>query len=415
MSPLPRVSCQATSPAPSVTVRGYNGKAARVVAKFNWSWNEFLDNVTDVLDQSHAVSKLYDHLDNEIHSADQLSDTQIVYTARQADLKAADTRVGIARQKYLKDLKQGGGDSISASPPRLMSPLVSDARYAELCTAAEKRARRPKPLKIIVRANHWDTHDPPSRYAAIMLVTGSLETLKEDVTKRLGLSNSLQTLFHADDRIVEGLEDIVNGETLYIVRKNVVDSGRHWAKTLCPLKRKVVTVHLNHWADAPPPSRYQQFVLVPENLELMYLKTTLKCKTNGPVVRLFQKNGRLITSVDEIEDEGHIYLTQAPDKLKLSAREWGKTLCPPKKCTICIHGNRDTKDPGSYMPIIAKSKDMTTQMGIVLEEITRRLKLGMMLRRVYDADGEAVQSVGDMADGGHYYSVPIEPVTPVKE
>jgi len=390
-TPLPRVSHQAINPAPLIVVRGYNDKAARIVVPDKISWNEFLDSVTDVLDERSAVTKLYDEHDNEINSAAEVAKHQTVFIAKQVDLDAYSARVG--RQRAL-------------SPVRLMQPLLNQESYAKLTHGADKRAKRPNPPKIIVRANHWSQCEPPSQYAAQVLVTGTYAQLLDEVTRRLAIPISVQNLFHTDDRLVTGVEDIQTEETLYTMRSNLVSSGRDWGKTLCPQKRKIVTVHANHWSDAPPPSRYQQKVLVEEHLGLLYMKTTEKLKTNGPVIRLFHKNGEIVKSVAEIEDESHLYLAQPPDKLKLSTREWGKTLCPNKTRTICVHANRDANDNGYCMPIVAKSKDEKTQMSIVLEEITKHLSLGMMLRRMYNVEGVMVKTMDDWVDGQHYYTHP---------
>merc|ERR1711939_538314 len=144
-----------------------------------------------------------------------------------------------------------------------------------MCKAAEKRARRPAPPKIIIRSNHWsDDQKPPSQFAKVFLVCGNFDQLLDEVTRRLEIPISVQYLYHADDRLVTGVDDIKDGETLYTVKGKLEASNRDWGKTLCPQKRKCVVVHLNHWSDAPAPSRYTQKVLVPDNLDLLNMRIT---------------------------------------------------------------------------------------------------------------------------------------------
>jgi len=400
MTPLPRVSRLAANPAPTITVHSFGGKSSRIIVQFQLCWGEFLDYCTEMLDDRLAVTHLYTVNDKEITATSQIVDGQSLYTATQKELETNANSFGATRA--------------TLASPKFLAPLVTPDKYSAVCKAAEKRARKVDPQKVTVRANHWNKAPPPGRFAKVLLVSGTLEQLLDEVTKKLNTPNSVQYLYHENDEEVTGVDDIKDGETLYIVRNSLVDSGRDWGKTLCPMKRKVVTVHMNHWSEAPPPSRYTQNVLVPDNLALLFMKITDKMKTNGPVLKAFTKKGALIHDVNEIEDEGHIYLTLPPDAMTLSKREWGKTLCPKKRRVIVVHANRDPNDTGCFIPIVARSEDEEVQMNIVLEEITRRLGLGMMVWKVYDVDSNLVNSMEDWQDGTHYYTHPKPEPAPVE-
>jgi len=375
-------------------IYSYNKAKAKVVVQWQLCWPEFLEYVTDRLDSNNAIQQLYTAEDEEVTSCADIADGMALYTAKKVQLKHKDARLGLNR---------------ALSPPKLMEPLMSPDRYQQMCRAAEKRARRPAPPKIVVRSNHWSNVPPPSRFAKTLLVTGTLDQLMDEVTLALQLPNSCQYLYHADDTLVEVLEDIKHGEDIYTIQQNLKNSDRDWGKTLCPHKRKNVICHLNHWSDARPPSRYTQNVLVPDNIDLFFMKITDKMKTNGPVVRLFFKNGNEIFDVNEIPDNADVYLTRPPEQMSLSKREWGKTLCPAGTRMLTVHDTRAPGDRGLSVPVIARCKNDDKQnQRIVLEEITRRLKAGMMINYMYDEDGSLMENIEDWQHKGHYYTLPLK-------
>jgi len=393
MTPLPRVSRQAAHAAPTVMVYSFNKTKARVVVQWQLCWSEFLEYVTDLLGSDIAIQHLYTADDKEIYTTGEIQDGMALYTAKQIALYNQQAKTGLNRAN---------------SPKKLMEPLMSPDRYKQMCRAAEKRARRPAPPKIVVRSNHWTTVPPPSRFAKTLLVTGTMNQLLDEITKALELPNSCQHIYHADDTPVLGVHDIKSGENIYTIRKALTFGDRDWGLTLCPKKRKNVVCHLNHWSDAPPPSRYTQNVLVPDNMDLLCMKITDKMKTNGPVVRLFDQEGVQITDVVMIRDNQDVYLSPPPEKMKLSKRDWGKSLCPPKKRMLTVHDNRDPGDRGCYVPVIARCSDEKECHTIVLEEITRRLKMGMMIRKMYDIDGNVVTDIRQWKDKCDYYTLPLE-------
>jgi hypothetical protein len=294
------------------------------------------------------------------------------------------------------------------------APLISPEAHSSLIKSVEKRMQRAYPTRLLVRANRWTENvSPPSCYCKNVLIKGTFQVLLADITQTLNLDTACKRLFHPDGELIHGIEDMEDGQTIYLCSINdKVFSKRDWGKTLCPVKSRTVVAHKNFWSDAAPPSRYTQKIVVPSNLILLMEVITLRLKTDQPVLKLWQQNGSRITRLDQIKDNTHIYVCPKPETMKLSTRQWGETLSPAKKKTIKVHDNYFDGDQGKVLVITAsmtnrKWADGITQWKILMEAVSQTLGLSIICRILFNAQGELVsQDTHAMEDGQHYYTVP---------
>lgn len=179
-----------------------------------------------------------------------------------------------------------------------------------------------------------------------------------------------------------------NGEILYIQPKEV-DSGRDWGKTLSPAKRAVVIAHANRWSDAPPPSRYTQLVIVPHTIHLLCDEMTRKLQTSFPVTQVFAEDGHEIRDVAECRDGHHVYPVAAG--LKLREVDFSR-LSPVRVWNLyACRVNYGMPDPNFDKPVLVAVRmapwlPEDEQFVLILEEITRRLELSSMPKKIWRVD-----------------------------
>lgn len=388
-------SCSKTLSAPKIFIEATNGSVVTIVVNFGQSHLSWLDYITEELEENTAVRNLYDENDQVLEDKNDVIGGATYYVRNSSQRADAAARTGRAR---------------SVSPFRRQ--LISPERYDQLCQGA---ARNPKPVKVVVRANRWVTQPPPNRYSQRMLVIGSWVTFVEHLVKKLKLPSCPEILYHENGTIVAGVEDMHDGETLYLHPKDAYDSGRDWGKTLSPAKAAVVVAHSNRWSDAPPPSRYTQIVIVPCTVALLCDEMTRKLKPPFPVLQVFDKEGHEVVDVAALKDGQHVYTTATG----LKTREMDFSRLSPVR-TWAIYAQRvnyGMADPVFDKPLLvavrkAQYLPEPEQFRLILEEVTRRLELPMMLNKMWmlsetqDTDGMIpVTKMSQIQPGVVYHAV----------